>query len=62
MNDEWIVVWEEEVVAYLHLVAHVSTKLTLLLSNAIESFAHDSGQTLVIAEYGYSKGSPNTSS
>jgi hypothetical protein len=28
----------------------------------IESLAHDSGRTLVCAEYGYPKGSPNTSS
>lgn len=62
MNDEWVVVWKEEVVAYLYLVAYVSTKLTLMLDNAIESFAHDSGQTLVNADCGYPKGSANTSS
>jgi hypothetical protein len=28
----------------------------------IESLAHDSGRTLVRAEYGYPKGSPNTNS
>jgi hypothetical protein len=28
---------------------------------AIKSFAHDSGHALVRAEYGYPKGSPNTS-
>jgi hypothetical protein len=28
----------------------------------IESLAHDSGRTLVCAEYGYPKGSPNTNS
>jgi hypothetical protein len=28
----------------------------------IESFAHDSGHTLLCAEYGYLKGSPNTNS
>jgi hypothetical protein len=28
----------------------------------IESFAHHSGRTLVCAEYGYPKGSPNTNS
>jgi hypothetical protein len=28
----------------------------------IESLAYDSGRTLVCAEYGYPKGSPNTNS
>jgi hypothetical protein len=28
----------------------------------IESLVHDSGRTLVCAEYGYPKGSPNTNS
>jgi hypothetical protein len=30
--------------------------------SSIESLAHDSGRTLVRAEYGYPKGSPNTNS
>jgi hypothetical protein len=31
-------------------------------TSKIESLAHDSGRTLVCAEYGYPKGSPNTNS
>jgi hypothetical protein len=43
INDEWIVILKEKVVAYLHILARVSTKLTL--DNSVESFAHDSGRT-----------------
>jgi hypothetical protein len=32
------------------------------VNHTIESFAHDSGRALARAEYGYPKGSPNTSS
>jgi hypothetical protein len=39
---------------------HILFILTLTLP--IESSAHDSGRTLVRAEYGYLKGSPNTNS
>jgi hypothetical protein len=44
--------------------ARHDTKSEILLLNPlpIECLAHDSGRTLVCAEYGYPKGSPNTNS
>jgi hypothetical protein len=36
--------------------------LSVVMKLWIESLAHDSGRTLVRAEYGYPKGSPNTNS
>jgi hypothetical protein len=43
-------------IAGIHFQHRNSRKL------AIESLAHDSGRTLICAEYGYPKGSPNTNS
>jgi hypothetical protein len=49
----------------IHLLDTVSTS-NIRVENSrtlpIESFVHDNGRTLVRAEYGYPKGSPNTNS
>jgi hypothetical protein len=44
------------------LVMYGLTYITNSRTFLFESLAHDNGRTLVCAEYGYPKGSPNTNS